>query len=110
MTLAAFDPRLIEQYEEPRYLIHFQWRDNTKVYRYALVDIIKQEDIEPTCKQKQDEIGLTQQEIWEKKYKWKIYLNHIHNNTVEKQAYYLNKLVRKIKKNLSIKRKNNGSC
>ena len=42
MTVAAFDPRLIEQYEEPRYLIHFQWRDNTKVYRYALVDIIKQ--------------------------------------------------------------------
>ena len=69
MTVAAFDPRLIEQYEDPRYLIHFQWRDNTKVYRYALVDIIKQEDIEPTCKQKQDEIGLTQQEIWEKKYK-----------------------------------------
>ena len=58
MTLAAFDPRLIEQYEDPRYLIHFQWRDNTKVYRFALVDIIKQEDIEPTCKQKQDEIGL----------------------------------------------------
>ena len=69
MTIAAFDPRLIEQYEDARYLIHFQWRDNTKVYRYALVDIIKQEDIEPTCKQKQDEIGLTQKEIWEKKYK-----------------------------------------
>ena len=69
MTVAAFDPRLIEQYKDPRYLIHFQWRDNTKVYRYALVDIIKQKDIEPTCKQKQDEIGLTQKEIWEKKYK-----------------------------------------
>ena len=33
-----------------------------------LVDIIKQEDIEPTCKQKQDEIGLSQKEIWQKKY------------------------------------------
>tara|TARA_R110000822_G_scaffold29577_1_gene86768 strand:+ start:168 stop:377 length:210 start_codon:yes stop_codon:yes gene_type:complete len=69
MTVAAFDPRLIEQYENPRYLIHFQWRDNTKVYRYALVDIIKQEDIEQTSKQKKDELELTQQEIWEKKYK-----------------------------------------
>ena len=69
MSIANFDPRLITQYNEPRFLIHFQWRDNTKVYRYALVDIIKQEDIEPTCKQKQDEIGLSQKEIREKKYK-----------------------------------------
>ena len=66
MTLAAFDPRLIEQYEDPRYLIHFQWRDNTKVYRYALVDIIKQEDIEPTCKQKQDEIVLLESYLFYK--------------------------------------------
>jgi len=108
MTLAAFDPRLIEQYEDPRYLIHFQWRDNTKVYRYALVDVIKQEDIEPTCKQKKDELELTQKEIWEKKYKWTIYLHHTHSNTVEKQVCYLNKLVRKRKKNVNIKRKSNG--
>ena len=40
MTLAAFDPRNITQYNEPRFLIHFQWGKSEKVYRYALVEIL----------------------------------------------------------------------
>ena len=69
MTVAAFDPRLIEQYEEPRYLIHFKWGNSEKVYRYALVESIEVSEINQDTKQKKDEIGLSQQEIWEKKYK-----------------------------------------
>jgi hypothetical protein len=38
MTVAAFDPRLIEQYEDPRYLIHFQWRDILKVLHNNTVE------------------------------------------------------------------------
>ena len=52
MTVAAFDPRLIEQYEEPRYLIHFQWGNSEKVYRYALVESIEVSEINQDTKQK----------------------------------------------------------
>ena len=64
MTTSAFDPRLIEKYSEPKSLLHFQWGDDTKVYRYALVEIIDEKDIDPTTKCKRDEQGLTQQEIF----------------------------------------------
>ena len=68
MTLAKFDPRNITQYKEPRFLHHFQWGKSEKVYRYALVEIIDHKEINHRSKQKIDEIGLTQEDIWKKKY------------------------------------------
>ena len=68
MTLAAFDPRNITQYKEPRYLLHFQWGKSEKVYRNALVEIFNPGVIDHKIKQKDDEKGLTQEEIWKKKY------------------------------------------
>ena len=68
MTIAAFDPRNITQYKEPRYLLHFQWGKSEKVYRYALVEIFNPGVIDHKIKQKDDEKGLTQEEIWKKKY------------------------------------------
>jgi|TARA_R110000787_G_scaffold5871_3_gene20973 hypothetical protein len=72
MTVAAFDPRLLNRYLTPKSLLHFQWGNDTKVYRYGLVEIIKEKDIDPTLKQKKDEVGLSQKEILERKYKRKI--------------------------------------
>jgi hypothetical protein len=46
--------------------LHFQWQDDTKVYRYALVEIIDEKDINSRTKQKKDELQLTQKEIWSK--------------------------------------------
>ena len=70
MTIAAFDPALLSNYYEPKYLLHFQWKNSeTKIYRYALVETINVSDIDPKLKQKRDEVGLTQEEIWKKKYK-----------------------------------------
>ena len=67
MTTAAFDPGLIKKYKEPRVLLHFQWGyDDTKVYRYALVEVIEESEIDPKTKCKKDEQGLTQQEIYKK--------------------------------------------
>ena len=68
MTTAAFDPRNLSLYKKPRHLLHFQWGKSEKVYRYALVEIINQGAIDHKTKQKDDEIGLSQKEIWEKKY------------------------------------------
>ena len=68
MTLAAFDPRNITQYKEPRFLLHFQWGKSEKVYRYALVEIFNSGVIDHKIKQKNDEKGLSQKEIWKKKY------------------------------------------
>lgn len=70
MTIAAFDPSLLNNYDQPKYLLHFQWKNSdTKVYRYALVEEIDITKIDHRLKLKQDEVGLNQQEIWEKKYK-----------------------------------------
>ncbi|MGB0633942.1 MAG: hypothetical protein ACPGKX_05210 [Flavobacteriaceae bacterium] len=67
MTIAAFDPGLLANYDEPKYLLHFQWKNSdTKVYRYALVEIINELDINSRTKQKKDELQLTQKEIWSK--------------------------------------------
>ena len=66
MTTSDFDPRLLGLYEKPRDLLHFQWQDDTKVYRYALVEVISEKDINSRTKQKKDELGLTQKEIWSK--------------------------------------------
>ena len=68
MTLAAFDPRNITQYKEPRFLLHFQWGKSEKIYRYALVEIFNSGVIDHKTKQKDDEKDLTQKEIWKKKY------------------------------------------
>jgi len=85
MTLAAFDPSLLSNYDQPKYLLHFQWKNSdTKVYRYALVEEIDITKLDDRLKTKQDEVGLTQQEIWEKKYKWRIYLLHTHRNIIRK--------------------------
>ena len=76
MTLAAFDPKLLSNYNEPKYLLHFQWKNSdTKIYRYALVEVIDITKIDHKTKIKQDEKGLTQKDIWLKKYSY--------NNTVK---------------------------
>jgi len=66
MTLSDFDPRLLEIYAEPKHLLHFEWNRSSDVYRYALVEIIKQNKINSRNKQKEDEQGLSQEEIWQK--------------------------------------------
>ena len=66
MTISDFDPRNLTLYKEPRYLLHFQYQDNSKVYRYALVEVIDQSKINHRTKQKGDEQNLTQKEIWNK--------------------------------------------
>jgi hypothetical protein len=68
MTTSDFDPRLLGLYDKPKFLLHFQWQNNSKVYRYALVEIINFGAINTRTKQKDDEQGLTQKEIWKKKY------------------------------------------
>ena len=68
MTLAKFDPRNIDHYNEPKFLLHFQWGKSEKVYRYALVEIMNEGAIDHKTKQKDDEKSLTQKEIWKNKY------------------------------------------
>ena len=66
MTTSDFDPRLLTLYENPKHLLHFQWQDDTRVYRYALVEVIDKIDINERTKQKQNELELTQEQIWSK--------------------------------------------
>ena len=66
MTKNDFDPRNLGLYREPKQLLHFQWQDDTRVYRYALVEIIDEKDINSRTKQKKDELELTQEDIWRK--------------------------------------------
>jgi hypothetical protein len=54
MTISDFDPRNLTLYKEPRELLHFQWQDDTKVYRYALVEVISEKDINHRTKQKKN--------------------------------------------------------
>ena len=68
MVKAAFDPRNISLYVKPRHLIHFEWQNSNKVYRYALVETFNANEINHRTKEKTDEVGLTQEEIWKKKY------------------------------------------
>ena len=76
MTIAAFDPALLGNYYQPKYLLHFQWQNSdTKIYRYALVEEINIHKIDHKTKTKQDEKGLKQKDIWLKKYSY--------NNTVK---------------------------
>ena len=76
MTLRDFDPGVIGNYNERKYLLHFQWgatvawREMTpKVCRYALVEMIDVDKIDSRNKRKEDEVDLTQKEIWDKKYR-----------------------------------------
>jgi len=66
MTKSDFDPRNLGLYKKPKDLLHFQWQDDNRVYRYALVEIINELDINSRTKQKKDELQLTQKEIWSK--------------------------------------------
>ena len=75
-VLSDFDISRMEIYDEPRYLLHFQWgatgpwREMTpKVCRYALVEMIDVDKIDSRNKRKEDEVDLTQKEIWDKKYR-----------------------------------------
>ena len=68
MTVSDYDPTLLSLYVDPRFLLHLNWVNSPKVYRYALVEIIEPKEINPRSKQKIDEIGLTQEEIWKQKY------------------------------------------
>ena len=68
MTTSDFDPTLVSIYPEKRYLLHFQWGNSSKVYRYALVEEMNFNEINPRLKQKADEKNLTQKEIWKNKY------------------------------------------
>ena len=55
MTTSDFDPRLLGLYDKPKLLLHFQWQNSSKVYRYALVEIINFGAINARTKQKNDE-------------------------------------------------------
>ena len=66
MTVSDLDPTLVSNYPEKKYLLHFQWGNSSKVYRYALVEEINSNEIDPRLKQKKDEKELTQKEIWKK--------------------------------------------
>ena len=66
MTRARFDPRLIDIYKEPRLLLHFQWGNDNKIYRYALVEKIDIGNINELTKNKKDEVNLSHKEIWKK--------------------------------------------
>ena len=66
MTIARFDPRLIDLYKEPRLLLHFQWGRDNKIYRYALVEKIDIGSINEVTKQKKDELNLSNEDIWKK--------------------------------------------
>lgn len=47
-----FDPGLMEGYQKPKYLLHFQFGDSSKVYRYSLVETIDQSQIHHRLKTK----------------------------------------------------------
>ena len=66
MTLIDFDPRLLDNYTAPKHLLHFQWSGYNNIYRYALVEILAPNKINSKTKQKEDETGLSQEEIWQK--------------------------------------------
>ena len=84
MTIAAVDPGLLSNYDEPKYLLHFQWKNSdTKIYRYALVEEINIHKIDHRLKLKEDEQGLTQEDIWLKKYSY--------NNIIKRYHTYRNK-------------------
>ena len=70
MTLLAFDIGLVKNYNEKKYLLHFQWNDGKeKVYRYALVEEIDLNKIDHKLKIKEDEVSVRGESKDEQKYK-----------------------------------------
>ena len=66
MTIADFDPQNFgRHYEEPPFMLHFQFKDGGKVCRYILIEEIDARGIKGRSKQKADEVGKTQKEIWQ---------------------------------------------
>ncbi len=69
VTKSDFDPTILGQYELPPHLLHFQWEGKNcgyKVYRYILAEIIDPNKINSRAKTKDDDEGMTQEEIWTK--------------------------------------------
>jgi len=66
LQMQDYNPENLKKDSEPKSLLHFQWGDDNKVYRYALIEIINEDEIDPFTKCKTEEQGLTQQEIFKK--------------------------------------------
>ena len=62
MTIADFDPTVLERYTKPPSMLHFQWQ-GSRVYRYVLVDDFDPIEINSRTKCKDSEQGMTQEEI-----------------------------------------------
>lgn len=65
MTISEYDARLLDGYKKAPYLLHFQFGQGGYVHRYALVETIKVKDVKRRTKQKQSELGMTQEQIWQ---------------------------------------------
>jgi len=66
---SRYDPMCLEQYEKPPELLHFQWEGRDcgyNVYRYALVDVIDHNKIDPEHKKTKEEQNLTHKQIKER--------------------------------------------
>ena len=62
-----YDPICLGQYDKPLELLHFQWEGiGYKVYRYALVDVIDHNKIDPELKRTKEEQNLTHKQIKER--------------------------------------------
>ncbi len=69
LTKRDFDPRVLGQYVDPPALLHFQWEGKkcgNSVFRYVLAEIIEPNDINSRSKRKDDEISMSEEEVWEK--------------------------------------------
>jgi hypothetical protein len=65
MTLSDFDPRLLDNYTTPN--IYYIFNGVVLSYlRYALVEILAPNKINSKTKQKEDEQGISQEDIWKK--------------------------------------------
>ena len=65
MTISDFDARLLDGYTKAPRLLHFQFKQSGYVHRYALVETMRVKDIKRRTKQKQSELGLSQEQIWQ---------------------------------------------
>jgi len=69
VTKSDFDPTTLGQYEEPPAMLHFQWegvRCGQSVFRYVLAEIIEPNEIDSRSKRKDDELKMSEEEVWEK--------------------------------------------
>ena len=64
---SRYDPICLGQFDKPPELLHFQWEGSGyKVYRYALVDVIDHNKIDPELKKTKEEQNLTPKQIKER--------------------------------------------